>query len=199
MIARLPPNALANPDDLTIPRTANAFVPSAVPSGRRLPPVMPFLSALYEDEDVEPFLGGQRAVGDAAILADVQRSQAAPETFGRMVIEADGLPAGALGYREGSEQHRIAQLEALAIHPDFRRRGVADEAARLAQRYLLLELGYHRLELACYGYNETAIRHSERAGFIREGVKRKAYLRHGEWQDAVLFSLLREDLDIAAT
>jgi hypothetical protein len=45
------------------------------------------------------------------------------------------------------------------------------------------------------GFNERAIRHSERAGFIREGVERKAYLRHGEWQDAVLFALVREDLD----
>jgi hypothetical protein len=30
---------------------------------------------------------------------------------------------------------------------------------------------------------------------VREGVKRKAYLRNGEWQDAVLFALLREDLE----
>jgi RimJ/RimL family protein N-acetyltransferase len=163
---------------------------------RATPEDVPFLSTLFEDEDVEPFLGGQRAVGDAALLADVQRSQTASESFGRMVIEIDGVPAGALGYRELSELHRIAQLEALAIHPDFRRRGIADEAARLAQRYLLLELGFHRLELACYGFNDAAIRHSERAGFVREGVKRRAYLRHGEWQDAVLFSLLREDLEI---
>ena len=54
---------------------------------------------------------------------------------------------------------------------------VADEAARLLQRYLLGELGFHRLELACYGFNEAAIRHAERVGFIREGVKRRAYLR----------------------
>ena len=56
------------------------------------------------------------------------------------------------------------------------------------------ELGYHRLELACYGFNERAIRHAERVGFVREGVQRRAYLRHGEWQDAVQFSLLQEDL-----
>jgi RimJ/RimL family protein N-acetyltransferase len=62
-----------------------------------------------------------------------------------------------------------------------------------------LELGFHRLELACYGFNDAAIRHSERAGFVREGVKRRAYMRHGEWQDAVLFSLLREDLEGKST
>jgi RimJ/RimL family protein N-acetyltransferase len=29
---------------------------------------------------------------------------------------------------------------------------------------------------------------------VREGVKRKAYLKNGEWQDAVVFSLLQEEL-----
>jgi RimJ/RimL family protein N-acetyltransferase len=83
----------------------------------------------------------------------------------------------------------------LAVHPAFRGRRVADEAARAFQRYLVFELGFHRLELAVYGFNERAIAHTERAGFVREGVKRKAYLRHGEWQDAVQFGLVREDLE----
>jgi RimJ/RimL family protein N-acetyltransferase len=48
--------------------------------------------------------------------------------------------------------------------------------------------------MAVYGFNERSLTHAERAGWIREGVKRKAYMRHGEWQDAVQFSLLREDL-----
>ena len=81
----------------------------------------------------------------------------------------------------------------LAIHPDYRGRRLADAAARLLQRHLLLELGYHRLQLECYGFNERAIRHAERAGFVREGVRRKAYWRHGRWNDGVLFSLVRED------
>ena len=83
----------------------------------------------------------------------------------------------------------------LAIHPSFRGRRVADQAARLFQRYLIFELDFHRLELACYGFNERAIRHSERVGFVREGVKRRAYLKDGEGVDAVLFSLLDDELD----
>jgi hypothetical protein len=30
---------------------------------------------------------------------------------------------------------------------------------------------------------------------VREGVKRRAYLKEGEWVDAVLFALTCEDLD----
>ena len=79
--------------------------------------------------------------------------------------------------------------------PDFRGRRVGDEAARLLQRHLIFELDYHRLELEIYGFNERAIVHAERSGFVREGVKRRAYLRHGDWVDGVLFGLTREDLE----
>jgi RimJ/RimL family protein N-acetyltransferase len=101
-----------------------------------------------------------------------------------------------MGFEVANKRSRIASLGRLAVHPRERGRGVADEAARQLQRHLLLELGYHRLELEIYGFNERAIRHAERAGFVREGVKRKAYWRHGEWQDGVLFALVREDLDV---
>ena len=144
------------------------------------------------DDDTEPYLRPMDAEG---IRAEVERSLREPQRFGRLVIEVDGERAGVMGFEERSEVHRIANLGGLAVHPDFRGRGIADEAARQLQRYLIFELGFHRLELACYGFIDRAIRHSERVGFVREGVKRRAYLRHGEWQDAVLFALLREDLE----
>jgi RimJ/RimL family protein N-acetyltransferase len=153
-----------------------------------------WLVALARDDATEPFLAPHR-LDREAIAADVERSLREPDAFGRLIVEADGERAGVMGFERRSEVHRIARLGGLAVHPDFRGRGIADEAARLLQRYLVFELGYHRLELACYGFNDRAIRHAERAGFVREGVKRQAYLRHGEWQDAVEFALLREDLE----
>jgi RimJ/RimL family protein N-acetyltransferase len=84
------------------------------------------------------------------------------------------------------------------VHPDFRGRRLADGTGRLLQRHLLDDLGYHRLQLEIYGFNERAIRHAERAGFVREGVRRKAYWRNGDWVDGILFGLVREDLDAGA-
>ena len=81
------------------------------------------------------------------------------------------------------------------IYPDFRGRRLSDEAAKLLLRHLLFELGFHRLQLEIYGFNERAQRHAERAGFVREGARRLAYWRHGEWVDGVLFGLVREDLE----
>ena len=153
-----------------------------------------FLVELVADDDVRPFLGVRTATSQDEVLEEIERSLRQPEAFGRFVIELDGEPAGTLGFHVANERSRIARLERLAVHPRFRGRKVADEAARLFQRLLLDELGFHRLELEVYGFNERAIAHAERSGFIREGVKRKAYLKDGEFVDAVFFALLRDDL-----
>jgi putative acetyltransferase len=162
---------------------------------RATPADVDWIVELMNGEETEPYLSAGRAFDRDGIAAEVERSEREPKQFGRLIVEVDGVRGGVMGFEERSELHRIARLGGLAVHPEFRGRHVADDAARLLQRYLLEELGYHRLELACYGFNERAIRHAERVGFVREGVQRRAYLRHGEWQDAVLFSLLREDLD----
>ena len=153
-----------------------------------------FLVELANHEDVEPFLGAVSARDRDSILAEIERSLTEPEEFGRFVIEVDGQRAGSMGFHVGSRYSRIARLGGLAVHPHFRGRRVADEAAKLLQEHLF-ELGYHRLELECYAFNERAIHHAERAGFVREGVKRRAYRHGGEWVDGVLFGLVREDLD----
>jgi RimJ/RimL family protein N-acetyltransferase len=162
---------------------------------RAAPDDADFVVELLNHDDVDPFLGPRNPRDRAGVLDEIERSRREPDSFGRMIIEVDGERAGTMGFHQVSEQNRIAHLEVLAVHPSFRGRRIADEAARAFQRYLIFELGYHRIELAVYGFNERAIAHSERAGFVREGVKRKAYLRHGEWQDAVQFGLVREDLE----
>ena len=111
------------------------------------------------------------------------------------MIEVDGRPAGSMRFEKVNERSRIAQLGGLAVHPDFRGRGVAYEAARELICHLVYELGFHRLQLETYGFNERAMAHAERVGFTREGVKRRAYLYEGEWVDGVLFGLVQEDLD----
>jgi RimJ/RimL family protein N-acetyltransferase len=146
-------------------------------------------------EDVDPYMAVVRPRDREAILAEIERSEVEPEDYGRFVIEVDGRPAGLMGFEVANRRSRIANLGSLAVHPDFRGKRLADRAARLFQRHLLFELGYHRLQLEIYGFNERAQAHAERAGFVREGVRRKAYDRHGEWVDGVIYGLVREDLE----
>jgi RimJ/RimL family protein N-acetyltransferase len=161
---------------------------------RAEPEDVDFLLELLTDDDVEPYMSVTRPRDREGMLAEIERSQAEPEDFGRFVIELDGEPAGLMGFEVGNRRSRIANLGSLAVHPRFRGRRLADEAARLFQRHLF-DLGFHRLQLEIYGFNERAQRHAERAGWIKEGVRRKAYDRHGEWADGVIYGLVREDLE----
>jgi RimJ/RimL family protein N-acetyltransferase len=157
-----------------------------------------FLVELLSHEEVQPFLAVIRARDPDGVRAEVERSLSEPDEFGRFVIEVDGARAGVMGYQVANRRSRIADLGGLAVHPDFRGRRVADEAARQLQRHLIFDLGYHRLQLEIYGFNERAQAHAERAGFVKEGVRRRAYDRRGDWVDGVLFGLVREDLEAEA-
>ena len=162
---------------------------------RATPADVDFLVELVTHEAVEPFLAAVRAKGASEILDEVERSQAEPDAFGVFVIEVDGVAAGTMRFERSNRRSRIADVGGLAVHPDFRGGRVADEAARLFQRQLVDDLGFHRVQLEIYGFNERAQAHAERAGFTREGVRRKAYWRNDEWVDGVLYGLVAEDLE----
>ena len=157
---------------------------------RARPDDVDFLAGLVADEEVAPFLA---AVGSATREDFLAELDADPHEQGRFVIEVDGERAGTMAFRRTNRRSRIAKLGGLAVHPAFRGRRLADEAALLFVRHLFDELGFHRLELEIYGFNERAIAHAERIGFVREGVRRRAYDRHGDWVDGVMFGLLVED------
>ena len=156
-----------------------------------------FLVELLTHEEVEPYLAAVRPNDLESVLAGIERSQREPAEFGVFLIDVDGQPAGMMEFERANKRSRIAHLGGLAVHPDFRGRRLSDQAAREFQRHLLLDLGYHRLQLDVYGFNERALSHAERVGYVREGVKRKAYRRHGGWVDGVMYALLREDLGLS--
>ena len=161
---------------------------------RARPDDVEFLVELFTHEDVEPFLAAVRPKDPESVRDEIERSDAEPEAFGLFVVEVDGERAGSMRFARANRRSRIADLGGLAIHPDFRGRKIADEAARQFQRHLLRELGFHRVQMEIYGFNERAMAHAERAGFTREGVRRKAYWRNEDWVDGVLYGLVAEDV-----
>jgi len=170
-------------------------VPGTVTIRRATADDVSFLTQLVTDEVVAPFLAAVRPSSAEEIGAEIGRGETDPEASGVYVIEVDGERAGTMSFERVNRRSRIASLGGLAIHPSFRGRGIADEAARQFQRHLIRELGFHRLQLEVYAFNERALRHAERAGFVREGVRRKAYWRNDTWVDGVLFGLVAEDIE----
>jgi RimJ/RimL family protein N-acetyltransferase len=69
-------------------------------------------------------------------------------------------------------------------------RGIATEVISLVARYAFDELRLHKVTAGCYSINRAAIKAFEKAGFVREGLRRKQYECNGEYVDHVLLGLL---------
>ena len=160
---------------------------------RATPSDAEFLLALVSGDETRDFLG-LAAETIEEVLADIDRSEREPESFGWLVAEADGERVGCAAYQVLNARNRIVEGRRLVVDPRLRGRRLSDAIGRAFQQLVLGELGFHRLELQIYGFNERAIAHAERVGYVREGVKRQAYLKNGSWQDAALYSMLQDEL-----
>jgi RimJ/RimL family protein N-acetyltransferase len=154
-----------------------------------------FWAGLAGHEEVEPFMAAISERDEDELREAIRRSGEEPAFHGRFVVEADGERAGVIAFDVANRRSRIAYLHGVMLEPRFRGGGLATAATRLLVRHLVFDLDYHRVQLEVYAFNERALRHFERAGFVQEGVRRKAYWRHGEWVDGIDYGILREDLE----
>jgi RimJ/RimL family protein N-acetyltransferase len=152
-----------------------------------------FLTALVNHPEVASHLAAVRPASDQALAAEIERSLAEPEAYGVFVVESDDEPVGTVAFERVNKRSRIAHLGGLAVHPAARGRGCAQAAVGQLVHLLLDDLGFHRVQLEVYGFNERAARLFERCGFTREGVRRRAYWRNDTWNDGILFGLVAED------
>ena len=105
----------------------------------------------------------------------------------------DGALLGGVGINFINRVHQMANL-GYWVRTSATGRGIATMATRLAARFGFEELGLHRIEIVAAVGNVPSQRVAEKAGATREGVLRKRLLIRGESLDAVLFSLVPEDL-----
>jgi aminoglycoside 6'-N-acetyltransferase len=111
------------------------------------------------------------------------------------MIEANGEAIGLIQYYEEPDPNfRHAGID-LAVATQWQNQGYGTEALRVVARYLLEELGHHRLTIDPAVANERAVRAYERVGFRPVGVMRE-YSRgpDGEWHDGLLMDLLASEL-----
>src|SRR5258706_5127008 len=114
------------------------------------------------------------------------------------IFETDsGRFLGGVGINFINRVHQMANL-GYWVRTSAAGRGVATAAACLAARFAFEQLGLQRIEIVAAVANVPSQRVAEKAGATREGVLRNRLLINGESLDAVLFSLVPEDLLLSA-
>ena len=154
---------------------------------------LPFLAALANDPRVEPFLA-PGAADEQRLRGLLAEAREPGDPSGLLVISREGAPIGALALRLASRNSRIVELTQLMVSPDSRGAGIATAAVRLACELAFSGHGMHRVQAESYGHNVAGQRVFERAGFTREGTRRRAYWRRGRWLDGALYGILAEEL-----
>ncbi len=89
--------------------------------------------------------------------------------------------------------HRSGSTGTLIGEKDCWGKGYATEAKRLLVHFAFEEMNLVRLDSNVVAGNEASIRHLLSAGYLLEGTRRKALYIRGQWEDDLLFGLLRED------
>jgi RimJ/RimL family protein N-acetyltransferase len=117
--------------------------------------------------------------GAALAICDVRG-----ECFGLVTVELRDSGRAEIGYW---------------LLPEGRGQGRATRALRLVSGWALGQLGIARLELSTSPDNVASQRVAERSGFQREGVLRSYREISDRREDAVFFSLLRDDVDTGFT
>jgi RimJ/RimL family protein N-acetyltransferase len=144
---------------------------------------------LLDDDPVRP-----QAPANFAHFGQASAPGHAPDDyyFHLRTLEEDTL----IGFVALFSFRHASQTAEMAIgigDPAYRGKGYGRDALQLILRYAFSELHLYRVSLTVMAYNTAAIRAYERAGFVREGVQRRAVWREGQRHDLVCFGILRDE------
>lgn len=109
------------------------------------------------------------------------------------VCAASGELVGWGGLHDPSPEHRHADLGVL-VGPSFRGQGYGLAATRALCAFGFRTMNLARISLVVFPENAVARRVYERAGFVEEGVQRRAFWKRGAWHDLVHMAVFPETL-----
>jgi len=164
------------------PTDVNVLYEAVRESMNELRPWMPWCHANYSIEDTAVWLMSR----DEALAKGTDYSFA-------ICDERTGTFLGSVGLNKIDHLNRNANL-GYWVRTNSIRRGVATSATRLLAMWSFNVLGLQRIEIVASVENLASQRVAVKAGAQREGVMRRALWLNERAHDAVLTSLVPEDL-----
>lgn len=134
----------------------------------------------------------------AAASPPLTTSQEPPLTWPALLNHAIALPSpasecvGGIGLKPGLDVRARSAEVGYWVGAAAWGRGVATEAlAAYAAHAFAACPALERLDASVYAGNAASARVLEKCGFVREGVRRRAVWKWGEWRDEEVWGLLR--------
>ncbi len=152
----------------------------------------PFFASLDDDESTR-LTGTHQTFTFEQIQNWTASRQTTDDRLDLSIIDREtGEWVGELAILDWDEDNHSCSFR-IAIGPAGRNRGLGSEATRLIVDYVFEQLPINRIALEVFAFNPRAIHVYERCGFTREGIIRAALYWDGEYHDAILMSILRNE------
>ncbi len=158
---------------------------------------LPHLSRWWNDSRVTEYLemGARptRSVDLERFYSSVSKSD---DTVCFAICDSEsGALIGTCGLYLISWVARRAQFNILVGEPSAWDQGHGGRATRMTVRYGFETLNLNSINLGVNAENIRAVRSYEKAGFVREGLRRSFIFRNGRYYDMAVYSILRNEYD----
>lgn len=137
--------------------------------------------ASFTFEQVEAFCKKVSVADDRADYAITLKDDPESKYIGEVVLN------------EIDEENRSADFRIAMKGKAYFGKGYGSEATRLIVDYGFKTLKLHRIELEVFDFNPRAQHVYEKAGFMKEGIKRDVLFWEGKYQSAIVMSILEDE------
>jgi RimJ/RimL family protein N-acetyltransferase len=111
-----------------------------------------------------------------------------------IIKNTDDLPLGVCGFNQFNNENRFANL-GYWVKTSHTKQGIAKAAALLIARFGFTELNLNRVEIVIAVENTPSHKVARGIGATKEGLLRKRLVARDKVYDAVMYSLLPEDIE----
>lgn len=162
---------------------AREHIPALLAIGQATPEAFVHTSTPVTQEEADSYFG--------QVLKEAEQGSSMPFTI---VLKATGEVIGTSRFNNIDLKHRTTNLGYTWYRPDQHGSGSNAEAKYLMLRFIIQEMGIHRVELRTDVNNTQSQRAIEALGATREGVLRRHMVaRGGRVRDTVVYSVTDTD------
>ena len=113
-----------------------------------------------------------------------------------IIDKASNQIIGWCGYHLWFLDHHRAEIGYKLMDDKYKRKGLMSEALSKVVKYGFESMKLNRIEAFVGPDNVASLKLIDNLGFTKEGHLRSHYLRDGEYEDSLVFSLLKKDFNI---
>lgn len=158
-----------------------------------MPDDVPHLVRWLADFETTRMLGYLQQASSEPQEEDWLKKVAADERSVFWMIEIDGKPIGTSVIRSIDWKNQHGESGTLIGERDYWGKGIGIEQAELRTAYAFRELNLQKLKSAAFADNIASVRMQRHVGYREVGIQRREIFAGGQWHDAALSEILRED------